>query len=89
MTRNRRGGRRGWAGWLGGDAAGWALLGAGAALLVLPGPGIPVVLAGLVLLGRERPWARRLHQRVRREVAQAIARVRRRARTRTVLPPGR
>lgn len=61
-------------------AAGWALLGAGAALMVLPGPGIPLVLAGLVVLGRERPWARRLHQRVRRAAAQALARARRRVR---------
>lgn len=86
------------AGRIGADAAGWALLGAGAALLALPGPGIPLVLAGLALLGRERPWARRLHQRarrlhqrVRRKMAQAVARVRRRARgaTRSACESGR
>lgn len=88
MTRGRRGrGLAGGAGRLGADAAGWALLGAGAALLVLPGPGIPLVLAGLVLLGRERPWARRLHRRVRLEAVRAIGWVRRRAGG--AVPPGR
>ncbi len=40
-------------------AAGWSLLAAGGALLVLPGPGIPLVLGGLALLSREHRWARR------------------------------
>jgi tellurite resistance protein TerC len=37
----------------------------GIAMLVLPGPGILVVAAGLVLLGTEFAWARRLLARVR------------------------
>jgi len=40
--------------------SGFALLLAGAALLVLPGPGIPLVAAGLALLSLEFAWARRL-----------------------------
>jgi hypothetical protein len=40
-------------------AAGWSLLAVGGALLVLPGPGIPLVLGGLALLSREHRWARR------------------------------
>jgi uncharacterized protein (TIGR02611 family) len=40
--------------------AGFALLLAGAVLLVLPGPGIPLVAAGLALLSLEFHWARRL-----------------------------
>jgi len=43
---------------------GTALLVAGAALLVLPGPGIPMVLGGLILVGTEFEWARRLRARV-------------------------
>ncbi len=43
-------------------AAGWTLLVAGGALMVLPGPGIPLVLGGLALLARDRPWARRAHE---------------------------
>jgi Putative transmembrane protein (PGPGW) len=46
-------------------AGGWALLVVGALMIVLPGPGIPLVIAGLALLGRESPWARRLCERVR------------------------
>ncbi len=45
-------------------AAGAVLLFAGAALLVLPGPGIPLVLAALLLLQTEFPWARRLRARL-------------------------
>jgi uncharacterized protein (TIGR02611 family) len=40
--------------------AGFALLALGSALMVLPGPGIPVVAAGLGLLSLEFAWARRL-----------------------------
>ncbi|HEU4577779.1 MAG TPA: PGPGW domain-containing protein [Polyangiaceae bacterium] len=43
---------------------GSALLVAGGALLVLPGPGIPLVVAGLVVLGRQYEWPRRLRRRV-------------------------
>jgi hypothetical protein len=39
---------------------GFGLVGVGAALLVLPGPGIPVVLAGLFMLALEFAWAERL-----------------------------
>ena len=39
---------------------GFAALLGGAALLVLPGPGIPVLVAGLGLLSLEFRWAERL-----------------------------
>jgi uncharacterized protein (TIGR02611 family) len=38
---------------------GMALLAAGAAMLVLPGPGIAVILLGLVVLSAEFQWAKR------------------------------
>jgi uncharacterized protein (TIGR02611 family) len=38
---------------------GMTLLVAGAAMLVLPGPGIAVILLGLVVLSAEFHWARR------------------------------
>ena len=44
--------------------AGWSLLGVGTALIFLPGPGFPLLLGGLALLGREEPWARRLRSRI-------------------------
>jgi hypothetical protein len=37
--------------------AGFTLLPVGMALLVLPGPGLPVLAAGLMLLGDEYAWA--------------------------------
>lgn len=40
--------------------AGAALLVVGVPLLVLPGPGIPLVLGGLMLLAPEAPWVKRL-----------------------------
>lgn len=39
---------------------GTALLVAGAAMLVLPGPGIAVILLGLVVLSAEFKWAQRV-----------------------------
>ncbi|MES9539909.1 PGPGW domain-containing protein [Actinomadura sp. NPDC000600] len=44
--------------------AGTALIVAGVAMLVLPGPGIVAILAGLGLLGTEFPTARRISTRV-------------------------
>jgi uncharacterized protein (TIGR02611 family) len=55
--------------------AGAALLAGGAILLVLPGPGIALLLAGLAVLATEFHWARRLltwvRERARRAAAQA------------------
>jgi hypothetical protein len=47
-------------------AGGFGLLLLGAALLVLPGPGIPLVAGGLALLSLEFRWARRLRDWVLR-----------------------
>jgi hypothetical protein len=57
-------------------AGGWALLTVGGALLVLPGPGIPLVLGGLALLAPDVRWARRLRQRIRATVRRARGRAR-------------
>jgi len=64
------------------EAAGWALLVGGAALLVLPGPGIPLVLAGLVLVGKRRRWARRLHGQMQDRARRALDMARKRRRDR-------
>ncbi|WP_051807865.1 PGPGW domain-containing protein [Actinoplanes subtropicus] len=45
---------------------GVVLLAVGAALLVLPGPGLLVIAAGLTLLAADHDWARRMLSRVRR-----------------------
>jgi hypothetical protein len=48
-------------------ALGWILLLAGVAAIVLPGPGLLLILAGLVVLSREYEWARRRVAPVRRQ----------------------
>jgi tellurite resistance protein TerC len=64
---------------------GATLLALGTALLFLPGPGSPVILLGLAVLGAEFAWARRWLKRVEqgfRDVraggARAVLRMRRR-----------
>ncbi len=37
----------------------------GIVLLVVPGPGIPLIIAGLAILSPEFPWARRQRERLR------------------------
>ena len=54
-------------------AVGFVVLGAGLTMLVLPGPGILVVAAGLVILATELDWAGRLLDRVRDRAATATA----------------
>jgi len=46
-------------------AGGFALLGAGTAMLVLPGPGVLAILGGLTLLEKDLPWAKRMTDRIR------------------------
>jgi uncharacterized protein (TIGR02611 family) len=46
----------------------------GAALLVLPGPGILVVFAGLSILALEFAWARRMVKRAKEKARQMIRR---------------
>lgn len=50
---------------------GFLALGAGILLLVLPGPGLLLVLGGLVLLSNEFAWARRLTDPVRTRAVDA------------------
>lgn len=49
---------------------GWALLAVGAALLVLPGPGLLVLAAGLALLATEYAWAARWLRSARAKLAR-------------------
>ncbi len=50
---------------------GGALLLLGLAMMVLPGPGILVIVAGLAVLASEYVWARRLLVRAKKEAARA------------------
>lgn len=49
---------------------GFVLLGVGAALLVLPGPGLLVIAAGIAVLSLEFEWAGRLVDRARSVLAR-------------------
>lgn len=58
-------GRNGWVR----KATGWFLLALGVAGCVLPIiPGIPLAIAGLIILGRDYAWARSLQRMVKRKV---------------------
>lgn len=57
--------------------AGGALVAAGVAMLVLPGPGLVTIALGFSVLGREHAWAARWEQRVRDRIRAAAHRVRR------------
>jgi uncharacterized protein (TIGR02611 family) len=51
--------------------AGFAVLLAGLAMIVLPGPGIVVILAGLAILATEYVWAQRLLRIAKEKANQA------------------
>jgi uncharacterized protein (TIGR02611 family) len=53
--------------------AGLVLCVAGLGLLILPGPGLLLLLGGLVLLANEYPWARRMTAPVRRQATRSAA----------------
>jgi uncharacterized protein (TIGR02611 family) len=51
--------------------AGFAVVLVGIAMLVLPGPGIVVILAGLAILATEYAWAERMLAEAKRRAIQA------------------
>ena len=59
---------------------GAALLAAGVVLLVLPGPGVAVILLGLVVLASEYAWARRVRDPLWARASSAVDAARRRVR---------
>ena len=65
--------------WLLVAVTGGATLVTGLVLLVLPGPGIPLIILGLVILASEFAWAERTLHQVRRRSAAAISTVTRRS----------
>lgn len=56
--------------------AGFALLAAGIVMLVVPGPGLLTIVAGLALLATEFAWAERTLEQTKRRAASAAERVR-------------
>jgi hypothetical protein len=62
--------------------AGFALLPVGVALLVLPGPGIPVVAASLALLESEFGWAGRARKHMSNATQRGLTWLREKAEAR-------
>ena len=54
---------------------GFTLLAIGIALLVLPGPGLLVIAAGIAVLALEFPWAERLAKRAQDAIESALRRL--------------
>ena len=55
--------------------AGFAVLGAGLAMLVLPGPGVLIIIVGLAILATEFAWAERALDRTASTAASATSKV--------------
>lgn len=58
---------------LGLEVLGWVLVVGGIAALILPGPGLLLLLAGLVLLSQQYDWARRRLEPVRNQAFKTAA----------------
>ena len=56
---------------------GFALVAVGIVLLVFPGPGILVIIAGLAVLGTQYAWAQRALEETKRRARAAAKKVRR------------
>ena len=71
-------------------AAGFAILGVGLVMLVTPGPGLLVIIAGLAILAHEFTWAARALEKAKTRAAMAkeVA-LRRTAARRPQAPPTR
>ncbi|GAB2465616.1 hypothetical protein GCM10027265_13780 [Jatrophihabitans fulvus] len=55
------------------ETLGWLLIVGGIAALILPGPGLLMLLAGLALLSQQYEWARKRLDPVRRRALQTAA----------------
>lgn len=60
------------------SVVGFVLLLAGLVMMVTPGPGLLLIIAGLAVLGTEYVWAQRLLNVARTRGQQALTKVRRR-----------
>ncbi|MGY2700922.1 PGPGW domain-containing protein [Nocardioides sp. HB32] len=55
------------------ETVGWALVVAGVAALVLPGPGLLMIAAGMVILSQEYEWAERRVEPIKRKALRGAA----------------
>ena len=58
---------------------GFSLIAAGLVMLVVPGPGLLAIAAGLAVLATEYAWARRALDETRRRTGRAARRLRKRS----------
>lgn len=68
--------------------AGFTLIAVGLVMLVAPGPGLLVIVAGLAVLATEFAWAERALDQAKRKAKEAAARARRAARRGPKPEPG-
>ena len=61
--------------WLTAATVGATLVIIGIILLVLPGPGIPLIIAGLAILATEFAWAEVVLNRTKHHVNRAVSKV--------------
>lgn len=66
--------------WILAATIGFSLVFTGIVFLVLPGPGIPIIIAGLAILATEFTWAEVLLNRTKHHVSKAVAKVRKKKR---------
>ena len=66
--------------WILAATIGFSLVFTGIVFLVLPGPGIPIIIAGLAILATEFTWAEVLLNRTKHHVGKAVAKVRKKKR---------
>ncbi len=69
--------------WVAAASVGATLVVVGLIFMVLPGPGIPLVILGLIVLATEFAWAEAVLHRVRTHGARVAGAVRRRTRGRS------
>jgi hypothetical protein len=62
--------------WVAAAGLGSALVIVGLVLMVLPGPGIPVLVLGLIVLATEFAWAEVLLRKVKQHSAEALGKAR-------------
>ncbi len=65
--------------WIVAATVGVTLLVLGIVFLILPGPGIPLIIAGLAILATEFTWAEILLNRTKHHVNKAVKRVRKKS----------
>ncbi len=65
--------------WVVASTIGFTLVGLGLIFMVLPGPGIPLVIAGLAILATEFAWAEIVLNRTKHHATKLVNKVRKKS----------